>query len=63
MEELLKVENLEKHYQGARVPGTKKEVTALRGVSFSICARSTLALVGESGSRRFSSFFRILPDR
>ena len=50
MERLLIVENLEKRYECARVLGTKKEVTALQGVSFSIDPGSTLVLVGESGS-------------
>src|SRR6266446_8463482 len=59
MEQLLIVENLEKHYQGTGVLGTKKEVRALRGVSFSISARSTLALVGESGSGKSTLAFCI----
>jgi peptide/nickel transport system ATP-binding protein len=50
MEQLLIIENLEKRYEDAAVFGTKKEMTALRGVSFSISSGSTLALVGESGS-------------
>jgi ABC-type glutathione transport system ATPase component len=50
MERFLIIENLEKRYQDAGVFGTKKEMTALRGVSFSINPGSTLALVGESGS-------------
>ncbi len=59
MEQLLIVENLEKHYQGTGVLGTKKEVRALRGVSFSISAKSTLALVGESGSGKSTLAFCI----
>lgn len=50
MEPILIVENLEKRYEGGPVAGARKTVTALRGVSFSIGAGSTLALVGESGS-------------
>src|SRR5216683_478195 len=59
MEQLLIVENLEKHYQGTGVLGTKKEVRALRGVSFSISAKSSLALVGESGSGKSTLAFCI----
>jgi ABC-type glutathione transport system ATPase component len=50
MEPLLIVEDLEKRYEGGRVLGKRKTVTALQGVSFSIHPGSTLALVGESGS-------------
>src|SRR5260370_3218942 len=49
-ERLLSVENLEKIYASRGLLGTKKEVIALQGVSFSIRPESTLALVGESGS-------------
>jgi ABC-type glutathione transport system ATPase component len=49
-ERILIVENLEKRYEDAHVLGPRKEVTALQGVSLSICAGSTLALVGGSGS-------------
>ncbi len=50
MDRLLIVEKLEKRYECTRVRWTKKEVTALQDVSFSIGPGSTLALVGESGS-------------
>jgi peptide/nickel transport system ATP-binding protein len=50
MEPLLIVEKLGKRYESAHLLGTKKEVTALQNVSFSIGRGSTLALVGESGS-------------
>src|SRR5260370_29627601 len=50
MERLLIVEKLEKRYQRTGALRTKKEVSALQGVSFSIGVHSTLALVGESGS-------------
>src|SRR5258708_28066876 len=59
MEPLLIVKDLVKHYEDTRVLGTKKEVTALRGVSFSISAGSTLALVGESGSGKSTLAFCI----
>src|SRR5882672_1503935 len=59
MERLLIVENLEKCYENAGVLGTRKEVKALQGVSFSICPQSTLALVGESGSGKSTLAFCI----
>jgi peptide/nickel transport system ATP-binding protein len=50
MDRLLIIEKLEKRYERTHVLGSKREVTALQGVSFSIGRGSTLALVGESGS-------------
>src|SRR5882762_8386516 len=59
MERLLIVESLEKCYENAGVLGTRKEVKALQGVSFSISPQSTLALVGESGSGKSTLAFCI----
>jgi peptide/nickel transport system ATP-binding protein len=59
MERLLIVEKLEKCYERTQVLGTKNEVTALQGVSFSIGRGSTLALVGESGSGKSTLAFCI----
>lgn len=59
MERLLIVENLEKRYERTHMLETKKEVTALQGVSFSIGVHSTLALVGESGSGKSTLAFCI----
>jgi ABC-type glutathione transport system ATPase component len=50
MEPLLKVENLEKHYERGGPFRAPKRVTALTTVSFMIYPKTTLALVGESGS-------------
>src|ERR1700730_7302649 len=50
MEPLLIVEKLGKRYESAHPLGSKKGVSALQNVSFSIGKGSTLALVGESGS-------------
>jgi len=47
---LLVVENLEKRYAHRSVLGPAQEVTALSGVSLSVCPQTTLAIVGESGS-------------
>ncbi len=47
---LLRVENLAKHYHRASVFGPKEETTGLCGVSLSITAQTTVALVGKSGS-------------
>ena len=56
-EPLLTVENLGKIYARRGVVGTKEEVIALQGVSFSIRPESTLALVGESGSGKSTLAF------
>jgi len=52
IEPLVRVENLEKRYEGRRFSraGKATRVTALAGVSFVIYPKTTLALVGESGS-------------
>ena len=47
---LLRVENLEKRYPRAGNLGPREELSALRGVSFSIDRGTTTALIGESGS-------------
>jgi ABC-type oligopeptide transport system ATPase subunit len=49
MQPLLKVENLVKHYAAGRSAPSTDKFAALDGVSLSIPARTTLALVGESG--------------
>jgi peptide/nickel transport system ATP-binding protein len=59
MDRLLMVEKLEKSYERTHALGTKKKVTALQGVSFSIGRGSTLALVGESGSGKSTLAFCI----
>src|SRR5208282_1100761 len=59
MEPLLIVENLKKSYGREGALRTRKEVAALRGVSFSISRASTLALVGESGSGKSTLAFCI----
>jgi peptide/nickel transport system ATP-binding protein len=50
MQPLLKVENLAKRYAKWSLTGTREELLALDGVSFTILQGTTLAVVGESGS-------------
>ncbi len=50
MQALLKVENLAKRYGSARLGRHGQAITALDGVSFSLAAGATLAIVGASGS-------------
>jgi ABC-type glutathione transport system ATPase component len=50
LQPLLHAENVVKHYEGRSALASKREVSALDGVSFSIHAGTTLALVGQSGS-------------
>jgi ABC-type glutathione transport system ATPase component len=50
MQTLLKVENLVKRYARRSLAGTRGELLALDGVSFTILPGTTLAVVGESGS-------------
>ena len=59
MDRLLIVEKLAKRYERTTVLGSKKEVSALQEVSFSIGRGSTLALVGESGSGKSTLAFCI----
>jgi len=50
MQPLLKVENLVKRYAKRSLVGTREELLAVDGVSFTIFPGTTLAVVGESGS-------------
>jgi ABC-type glutathione transport system ATPase component len=50
LQPLLHAENVTKQYEGRGASRSKREVSALDGVSFSIYAGTTLALVGQSGS-------------
>src|SRR6266568_2334649 len=50
MQPLLKVENLVKRYAKRSLVGTREELLAMDGVSFTIFPGTTLAVVGESGS-------------
>jgi len=59
MDRLLIVEKLAKRYERTTALGSKKEVSALQEVSFSIGRGSTLALVGESGSGKSTLAFCI----
>lgn len=59
METILKVEDLHVSF---RIPG---EVQAVRGVSFSLNQKETLAIVGESGSGKSVtalSIMRLIPS-
>src|SRR5713101_6870825 len=47
---ILTVEGLVKRYRTSRLRGSGREVAAVDGVSFSVLAGTTLAIVGSSGS-------------
>jgi oligopeptide transport system ATP-binding protein len=57
MQPLLKVEDLVKRYAKREFWGSREEVRALDGVSFSIRRGTTFALVGESGSGKSTLAF------
>lgn len=57
MPPLLEVENLVKTYSRKKLAGSRAEVRALDGVSFSIFRGTTLAIVGESGSGKSTLAF------
>jgi peptide/nickel transport system ATP-binding protein len=50
MDPLLKVKSLEMRYASRQITGSRKAVKALDGVSFTLTAEATLAVVGASGS-------------
>jgi len=54
LEALLKIENVAKRYRGGGGFGFEREVNAVDGVSLTIFPRTTLALVGPSGSGKSS---------
>jgi peptide/nickel transport system ATP-binding protein len=57
MQPLLKVENLVKCYVRRTLAGSREEIRAVDGVSFSVLRGTTFALVGESGSGKSTLAF------
>ena len=57
MEPLLRVENVTKRYDSGGAFGSRQEVHALAGVTFSIFPGTTLAVVGSSGSGKSTLAF------